>query len=131
MRLRIAATVIPSSASGGAGPGRRRTVHARDFFLAPLTTVLAPDELLLAAHFPAATPGDGFAFAELSRRHGDYALTGVAVRVTHTPSGEVQEAVLAAFGVSSRPVVIDITNHLTAALSALPQKRPRKPWPAP
>ena len=100
-----------------AAPSGRRTVYARDFFLAPLTTVLAPDELLLAAHFPAATPGDGFAFAELSRRHGDYALTGVAVRVTHTPSGEVQRAVLAAFAISSRPVVIDITNHLTEALA--------------
>ena len=57
-----------------AGPAGRRTVSARDFFTAPLTTVLAPDELLLAAHFPVARPGDGFAFAELSRRHGDYAL---------------------------------------------------------
>ena len=100
-----------------AAPSGPRTVDARDFFLAPLTTVLAPDELLLAAHFPAATPGDGFAFAELSRRHGDYALTGIAVHVRHMPSGEVQEAVLAAFAISSRPVVIDITNHLTAALA--------------
>ena len=89
-----------------------------------MTTVLDPDELLLAARFPAAVPGDGFAFAELSRRHGDYALTGVAVRVSHTPSGEVREAVLAAFAVSSRPVVIDITNHLTAALSALTPEAP-------
>ena len=99
-----------------AGPSGRRTVSARDFFTAPLTTVLAPDELLLAAHFPAARPGDGFAFAELSRRHGDYALTGVAVRVRHTPSGEVQRAVLAAFGISSRPVTHDVTDLLTAAL---------------
>ena len=101
-----------------AGPSGRRTVSARDFFTGPMTTVLDPDELLLAARFPAAVPGDGFAFAELSRRHGDYALAGVAVRVTHTPSGEVQRAVLAAFAISSRPVVIDITNHLTAALAS-------------
>jgi 2-furoyl-CoA dehydrogenase FAD binding subunit len=107
-----------------AAPSGRRTVHARDFFLGPLTTVLAPDELLLAAHFPAATPGDGFAFAELSRRHGDYALTGVAVRVRQMPSGEIQEAVLAAFAISGRPVVIDITDHLTTALSALPPGAP-------
>ena len=100
-----------------AGPSGRRTVSARDFFAAPMTTVLAPDELLLAAHFPVAGPQDGFAFAELSRRHGDYALTGVAVRVTHTASGELHKAVLAAFAISSRPVVIDITAHLTAALS--------------
>ena len=63
-----------------AGPSGRRTVSAGDFFTGPMTTVLDPDELLLAARFPAAVPGDGFAFAELSRRHGDYALAGVAVR---------------------------------------------------
>ena len=40
-----------------AGPSGRRTVSARDFFTAPMTTVLAPDELLLAAHFPVAVPG--------------------------------------------------------------------------
>ena len=65
--------------------GRRRTVGARDFFTAPMTTVLAPDELLLAAQFPVATPGDGFAFAELSRRHGDFALAGVAIHVRLSP----------------------------------------------
>ncbi len=100
-----------------AGPTGRRTVSARDFFTAPLTTVLAPDELLLAAHFPVARPGDGFAFAELSRRHGDYALAGVAVQVSHAPSGEVQEAVLAAFGISTRPVTHDVTDLLTSALT--------------
>ncbi len=100
-----------------AGPTGRRTVSARDFFTAPLTTVLAPDELLLAAHFPVARPGDGFAFAELARRHGDYALAGVAVQVSHAPSGEVQEAVLAAFGISTRPVTHDVTDLLTSALT--------------
>ena len=58
-----------------AGPSGRRSVSARDFFTGPMTTVLDPAELLLAARFPAAVPGDGFAFAELSRRHGDYALS--------------------------------------------------------
>ncbi len=102
-----------------AGPSGHRSVSARDFFTAPLTTVLAPDELLLAAYFPVALPGDGFAFAELSRRHGDYALAGVAVRVSRAPSGELREAVLAAFGVSSRPVVTDVTDLLWTALSDL------------
>ena len=97
--------------------GRRRTVSARDFFTAPMTTVLAPGELLLAAHFPVARPGDGFAFAELSRRHGDYALTGVAAHVSHTPSGRVQQAVLAAFAISARPVTRDVTDILISALT--------------
>ena len=65
------------------GPSGRRAVSARDFFTAPMTTVLAPDELLLAAHFPVARPGDGFAFAELSRRHGDYALPASRPRKPH------------------------------------------------
>ena len=100
-----------------AGPSGRRTVSARDFFTGPMTTVLAPDELLLAARFPVALPGDGFAFAELSRRHGDYALTGVATRVSLAPSGDLREAVLAAFGISARPVVRDVTDVLSTALS--------------
>ena len=73
------------------GPSGRRTVTAREFFTGPMTTILAPDELLLGARFPVAGPGEGFGFAELARRHGDFALTGVAVRVRLSPSGEVQE----------------------------------------
>ncbi len=99
--------------------GRRRTVGARDFFTAPMTTVLAPDELLLAAQFPVATPGDGFAFAELSRRHGDFALAGVVTWVRLSPSGDLRAATLAAFAVSARPVVRDVTAQLSSALSDL------------
>jgi len=50
-----------------AAPSGRRTISARDFFTGPMTTLLAPDDLLLGAHFPIARPGEGFAFAELSR----------------------------------------------------------------
>jgi len=101
-----------------AGPSGRRAVPARDFFTGPMTTVLAPDELLVGAQFPAAGPGEGFGLAELARRHGDFALAGVAVRVRHSPSGHVQEAVLAAFGVSGYPVVRDVTPQLTSALAS-------------
>jgi 2-furoyl-CoA dehydrogenase FAD binding subunit len=104
-----------------AGPSGRRTVAARDFFTGPMTTVLAPDELLLGARIPVAGPGEGFAFAELARRHGDFALAGVAVRVRLSPSREVQEAVLAAFGVSSRPVVREVTLPLASALATEPK----------
>ena len=109
------------------GPSGPRTVSARDFFTGPLTTVLDPDELLLAAQFPIATPHDGFAFAEQSRRHGDFALTGVAIRIRREPSGDLREATLAAFGVSAVPVVQDVTTHLTCALSDLPPDAPAQP----
>ena len=109
------------------GPNGPRTVSARDFFTGPFTTVLDPDELLLAAHFPIAAPYDGFAFAEQSRRHGDFALTGVVIHVRREPSGELREATLAAFGVSALPVIQDLTPHLTAALSDLPPDAPAQP----
>jgi 2-furoyl-CoA dehydrogenase FAD binding subunit len=101
-----------------AGPGGRRTVSAREFFTGPMSTVLAPDELLLGARFPVAGPEDGFGFAEIARRHGDFALTGVAVWVRLSPSGQVLGATLAAFGVSGRPAVRDVTAALAACLDA-------------
>lgn len=58
-----------------------RTIPAREFFVDLLTTALEPDELLIAVELPSRTDGDGFAFEEFARRHGDYALVGVAVAV--------------------------------------------------
>jgi 2-furoyl-CoA dehydrogenase FAD binding subunit len=91
-----------------AGPAGRRTVRAREFFTGAMTTLLGAGDVLLRACFPAAGPGEGFGFAEFARRHGDFALAGVAVRVRRSP----REAVLAAFGVSDRPVVRDVTDLL-------------------
>jgi 2-furoyl-CoA dehydrogenase FAD binding subunit len=98
-----------------AGPAGRRTVTAREFFTGPMSTVLRPDELLLGVRFPVAGPGEGFAFAEIARRHGDFALAGVAIHVRRSPSGQIQDATLAAFGVSGRPVTRDVTAMLTCA----------------
>ena len=46
-----------------------------------MTTAVGPDELITGVRFPTAGPGEGFGFAEIARRHGDFALAGVAVRV--------------------------------------------------
>jgi 2-furoyl-CoA dehydrogenase FAD binding subunit len=89
-----------------AGPGGRRTVAAREFFTGAMTTSIGPAEVLVAVSFPVAGPGEGFGFAEFARRHGDFALAGVAVRAGP------REAVLAAFGVSDRPVVRDVSGLL-------------------
>jgi carbon-monoxide dehydrogenase medium subunit len=91
------------------GPSGRRTVAAREFFTGAMTTSLQPDEVLTGVRFPVAGPGDGFGFAEFARRHGDFALAGVAVRVRQPGGGSSRDAVLAAFGVSDRPVVRDVT----------------------
>ena len=100
-----------------AGPGGIRRVPARGFFTGAMTTALDPAEILTAVRFPRAGPGEGFGFGEIARRHGDFALAGVAVRV-RVAHGEVTGAVLTAFGVSDRPVTAEVGAELGAALDA-------------
>ena len=90
------------------GPDGERVVPAREFVTGALSTDLGPAEVLTSVRFPVARPGDGHGFGEVARRHGDFALAGVAVRVR----GE--EAVLTAFGVSDRPVTRDVSDLLRA-----------------
>lgn len=85
------------------GPGGTRTLAASDFFRTPLTTALAPTELLAEVWFPPSPPGSGSAWLELARRHGDYALVGVAAVVTLS-GDRVREARLALTGVGDRPI---------------------------
>jgi carbon-monoxide dehydrogenase medium subunit len=95
------------------GPRGERIVDADAFFRGPMTTVLDPVELLTSVWFPAAGPGSGAAWLELARRHGDYALVGVAAAVIMT--GErVAEARLALSGVGDRPVRARETEALLA-----------------
>jgi carbon-monoxide dehydrogenase medium subunit len=86
--------------------GRRgaRTVQASEFFLGLMTTALAQDEILIEIHVPPQGPGWGF--AEVVRRTGDFALTGVVALVGRTTgsSGRCESARLVGFGVGDRPV---------------------------
>jgi 2-furoyl-CoA dehydrogenase FAD binding subunit len=98
-----------------AGPRGRRRVPAAEFFVGAMTTGVGPDEVLVAAEFPVAAGGEGFGFAEIARRHGDFALAGVAARVRRDAAGAVAEAVLTGFGISDRPVTRDVTELVRAA----------------
>lgn len=60
----------------------RREIAAKDLFLGPLESSLETDEIAIAATVPAVRTGEGTAIDEVARRHGDYALVGVAARVT-------------------------------------------------
>ena len=60
------------------GPDGKRTVPAAGFFQGLFTTALAPDEILTSVRFPAWPAGRRHAFLEVSRRHGDFAIVGVA-----------------------------------------------------
>jgi 2-furoyl-CoA dehydrogenase FAD binding subunit len=98
------------------GPRGDREVPAAEFVTGAMTTAVAADELVTGVRFPTTGPGEGFGFAEIARRHGDFALAGVAVRV-RAAGGGVRDATLAAFGVSDRPVVRDVTGLLAHAVT--------------
>lgn len=63
-------------------PSGRRTIEARDFFLGALTTALEEDEMLAEVRLPKLPQGGGWAFEEVARRSGDFALASVAVVIT-------------------------------------------------
>jgi aerobic carbon-monoxide dehydrogenase medium subunit len=80
-----------------------REIAAADFYQAYLTTALRPDELLAAVRFPAAAPGTGAAFCEVSRRRGDFAMAGVAAQVT-LEYGAIADARICVSGVAAVPL---------------------------
>jgi carbon-monoxide dehydrogenase medium subunit len=85
------------------GPGGARSVAAAEFFLGHYTTVLAEDELLTGIDVPD-LGNSHWGFGEVARRHGDYALTGVAVRLDPDADGVVTGARVALFAVAGTPV---------------------------
>jgi carbon-monoxide dehydrogenase medium subunit len=87
-----------------------RIVPAARFFTGPLSTSAAPDELVVEASFPAQGPRSGSAFVEISRRNGDYAVCGAAVRVTVAEDGTLQTATAAFISVGPTPVVVELTD---------------------
>ena len=94
-----------------AGPAGRREIAARDFFLAPLTTALKVDELLVHVDLPPLPANTGWGFEEVAQRHGDFALAGAAAVLTL--DGEtVFKVRLAMFGVDETPVRIGAAEEL-------------------
>ncbi len=88
-----------------------RTVAAKDFFLGPLESCLAEDEMATGASFGRFPTGTGTAFAESTRRHGDYALAGVAAAVT-VIDGVITAARASFVSVTPTPDVLDLSDLL-------------------
>ena len=91
------------------GIGGERLVQAGDFFLGPLESDVRPGELATAVRIPVLPPRAGTAFAEVSRRNGDYAVCGVAALAELGEAGEVSRAHAAFLSVSGTPLVLDLT----------------------
>ncbi|HEU5218186.1 MAG TPA: FAD binding domain-containing protein [Gemmatimonadales bacterium] len=81
----------------------RRAIAAADFFRGIYTTALEPGEVVTALLVPLAASRWRSGFDELARRHGDFALAGLAARV-RVERGAIGETRLVFFGVGARPV---------------------------
>ena len=86
------------------GPSGERKISAKDFFIDLYTTSLEPDEILVATEIPLATANQVFYFHELARRHGDYAVAGLAA-VAEKQGSVLNNCVFTFFSVSSTPVM--------------------------
>ncbi len=82
-----------------------RTIPASEFFKGMLETALAPDELLVEIGLRPMPDRSGTAFLEVARRHGDYALVGIAVVVTLDGQGRCKAARIALLSVGDGPVL--------------------------
>jgi aerobic carbon-monoxide dehydrogenase medium subunit len=85
------------------GPSGERVIQAAQWFEGYLTTSRRPDELLVEVRFPAAKPGTGVSFLEVARRHGDFAMVGLATSLVLS-GGVISDARLALAGVSDVPI---------------------------
>lgn len=85
------------------GPNGKRTVKADDFFKDLFETALGPQDVLTAIRVPAANKDTRVGFAELARRHGDYAIVGLAASARANGKG-IKDVRLAFFGVGATAV---------------------------
>lgn len=95
--LALDAEFVVRSGSG------ERVIRAAEWFEGFLSTSRRADELLVEVRFPAATRGTGVTFTEVARRHGDFAIVGLAASLT-LADGAISDARLAFAGVSDVPV---------------------------
>lgn len=86
------------------GPNGPRTIPIDDFFIGPLTTALAPNEILTELRIPAPTQGSGGAYLKLERKVGDFAIAGVAAVVTLDGSGNCTQAGIGLTNVGPTPL---------------------------
>ena len=95
---------------------RDRKIAAADFFLGAMTTTRRPDEMIVALEWPNSDNGDGFAFEEISERHGDFAIAAAACLVRRKED-KFDACRLALGGIEDVPRLIDLAPYQGEAIS--------------
>ncbi len=103
--LALGATIIVR------GQGGERRIAAQDFFTGIYETALTPQELLVAVEVPLARKDTAHFFHEFARRHGDYAIVGIAAQA-HVQGGIFSDLRIALFAVGDRPVLARAAGRL-------------------
>jgi carbon-monoxide dehydrogenase medium subunit len=85
------------------GPNGRREIPAEEFFLSALTNCLEPEEIVVEIDFPIPKAQAGWAFEEVARRFGDFALACIAVSFELRDDG-IANARVAVMGVADTPL---------------------------
>ncbi|MCA6117862.1 xanthine dehydrogenase family protein subunit M [Bradyrhizobium sp. WSM 1738] len=86
------------------GPGGERRIAAREFFSGIYETALTPQDLLVAVELPVTPRTSTHFFHEFARRHGDYAIVGLAAQAVVT-DGRFADLRLGFFAVGDRPLL--------------------------
>ncbi len=85
------------------GVAGERVIEAADFFLGPLTTALAPDEIITEIRLPRWPVPRRWGFEEFARRRGDFALAGIAAYYDEADDRRVLDAHIGVIGACVRP----------------------------
>jgi carbon-monoxide dehydrogenase medium subunit len=96
------------------GQGGERRIAAQEFFTGIYETALWPAELLVAVELPAKPKNSAHFFREFARRHGDYAITGLAAQAV-VDGDALTDLRLAFFAVGDRPVLANAARQLVGA----------------
>jgi aerobic carbon-monoxide dehydrogenase medium subunit len=103
--LALGATIIAR------GPSGERRIAASEFFAGIYETALAPQELLVAVELPVTQKNSTHFFHEFARRHGDYAIVGLAAQAV-VRDGQFTDLRLGFFAVGDRPLLADSAGKL-------------------
>lgn len=102
------------------GKGGERRIAAEEFFTGIYETKLGPQDLLVAIEVPVASPGSAHFFQEFARRHGDYAIVGLAAQVMRQ-GDRFADLRLGFFAVGDTPVLAKAAAAMLTGVAITPE----------